>query len=64
MSQGAAIGDEAELLFTIRQQLEDHELLKTTSEIAATFVSERVGATLAILSKVYLKQGSSIPHEQ
>ena len=58
------IGDEAELLFTIRQQLEDHELLKTTSEIAATFVSERVGATLAILSKVYLKQGSSIPHEQ
>ena len=46
------IGDEAELLFTIREQLEDQELFKTTSEIAANYVSERIGATLAILSKV------------
>jgi len=46
------IGDEAELLFIIRKLLEDKELLKTTSQIAADFVSERVGATLAILSKV------------
>jgi len=45
------IGTEAELLFTIRQQLENPQLLKTTSQIAANFVSKRVGATSAILEK-------------
>ncbi len=45
------IHSEAELLFTIRQQLKNPKLLKTTSQIAANFVSERVGATLAILEK-------------
>ena len=50
---GAAfpIKSEAELLFTVRQQLENPQLLKTTSQIAANFVSERVGATSAILEK-------------
>ncbi|MEA3462181.1 MAG: glycosyltransferase N-terminal domain-containing protein [Bacteroidota bacterium] len=46
------VGNETELLFTIRQQLENSQLLKTTSQIAANFVSERVGATSAILGKV------------
>lgn len=43
-------GDE-ELLFTIRQQLENPELLKTTSRVAENFVLERVGATSRILDK-------------
>ena len=46
------IANESELLFTIRQQLENPELLKTASGIAANFVSKRVGATSAILKKV------------
>jgi len=46
------IGNETELLFTIRQQLENPKLLKTASGIAANFVSKRVGATSAILEKV------------
>ena len=52
-SLGAAfpIGSEIELISTVRQQFEDPGLLKTTSAIAANFVSTRVGATLAILKK-------------
>ncbi|MDF1573961.1 MAG: glycosyltransferase N-terminal domain-containing protein [Bacteroidales bacterium] len=45
------IANEAGLLFTIRQQLENPKLLKTTSQIAANYVSERVGATSVILEK-------------
>lgn len=45
------VGDEEELLFTVRQQLENPELLKTTSQIAENFVHERVGATSRILDK-------------
>lgn len=45
------IGSERELLFTVRQQLENPKMLKTASEIAENFVSTRVGATLTILDK-------------
>jgi len=59
---GAAfpIGNESELLFTIRQQLENPKLLKTTSQIAANFVSERVGATLLIADKVCIKSETKL----
>ena len=61
-SLGAAfpVGKESELLFTVRQQLEDPELLKTTSQIAANFVSERVGATSVILEKVCIKSETKL----
>jgi 3-deoxy-D-manno-octulosonic-acid transferase len=63
ISQGGAfpvrnIGD---LLFTIRQQLEDPTLLKTTSQIAANYVSERVGATSAIMENVCIKSRANLP---
>jgi 3-deoxy-D-manno-octulosonic-acid transferase len=45
------VGDEEALLSTVRQQLENPELLKTTSQIAKSFVRERVGATSRILTK-------------
>jgi len=45
------IGSESELLFTIRQQLENPKLLKNASKIATNFVSTRVGATSFILEK-------------
>jgi 3-deoxy-D-manno-octulosonic-acid transferase len=45
------VGEEEALLFTIRQQLENSELLKTASQIAESFVHERVGATSRILVK-------------
>jgi 3-deoxy-D-manno-octulosonic-acid transferase len=45
------IGDEKELLFTIRQQLENSKLLKTTSRIAESFVHKRIGATSVMLEK-------------
>lgn len=51
---------EDELLFTIRQQLENPELLKTTSQIASAFVSRRVGATSAILEKVCKNTNSNM----
>ena len=59
---GAAfpIGTDSELLLTIRQQLENPELLKTTSQIASDFVSMRVGATSAILEKVCIKSESNL----
>lgn len=49
------IGNSEDLLSTIRQQLENPGLLKTTSQIASNFVSARVGATLTILDKVCIK---------
>ena len=52
---GFPIASEEELLFTIRQQLENPKLLKTTSQIASSFVSKRVGATSVILDKVCIK---------
>jgi 3-deoxy-D-manno-octulosonic-acid transferase len=53
-SLGAAFPVEsvAEMIFTTHQQFENPDLLKTTSETAANFVSARVGATSAILSKM------------
>jgi 3-deoxy-D-manno-octulosonic-acid transferase len=50
------VRDQEELLFTIRQQLEHPNLLKTASDIAGNFVLERAGATSAILEKVCIKQ--------
>jgi 3-deoxy-D-manno-octulosonic-acid transferase len=59
---GAAfpVRNEEELLFTVRQQLENPKLLKTTSRIAANFVSERIGATSAILDKVCIKSETKL----
>jgi len=54
------IGSETELLFTVRQQLENPKLLKTSSQIAANFVSERVGATSLILDKVCIKSKTNL----
>ncbi len=54
------IGTETELLFTIRQQLKNPKLLKTSSQIAANFVSERVGATSLILDKVCIKSKTNL----
>lgn len=54
------IASEGELLFTVRQQLENPKLLKTTSRTASNFVSTRVGATLSILDKVCIKSGSKL----
>ena len=54
------IETEEDLLFTIRQQLENPELLKTTSQIAANFVSARIGATSAILEKVCIKSKANL----
>jgi len=45
------VEEEDQLLFTIRQQLENSELLKTASQVAEEFVHERVGATSRILAK-------------
>ena len=61
-AQGGAfpIGTESELLLTIRQQLENPELLKTTSQIASDFVSMRVGATSTILDEVCIKSKSKL----
>jgi 3-deoxy-D-manno-octulosonic-acid transferase len=55
------VGNIGDLLFTIRQQLEDLNLLKTTSRIAANYVSERVGATSAIMEKVCIKSQANLP---
>lgn len=56
-SLGGAFPIETEqaLLSTIRQQLENPELLKTSSEISSSFVSKGVGATMTILNKVCIK---------
>jgi len=49
------VHDEAELLSTVHQQLKNPDLLKTTSEIAANYVMERIGATSIIMDKVCKK---------
>jgi len=49
------VQDDQEMLFTIRQQLENPELLKTSSDIAGNFVLTRAGATLDILTRVCKK---------
>ena len=49
------VQDDSELLFTIHQQLQNPDLLKTTSSIAANYVMERVGATSMIMDKVCKK---------
>lgn len=54
------VSGEDELLFTIRQQLENPELLKTTSRIASDFVLMRVGATSAILDKLCKKSEANL----
>jgi hypothetical protein len=37
------------LLFTIHQQVDHEQLLKTTSDIAGNYVTDRVGATSTIM---------------
>lgn len=54
------IQNESKLLFTVHQQFENPNLLKTTSQIAANFVAERVGATSVILDKVCKKTDSKL----
>ena len=49
------VQDDSELLSTIHQQLQNPDLLKTTSSIAANYVMERVGATSMIMDKVCKK---------
>jgi 3-deoxy-D-manno-octulosonic-acid transferase len=41
--------NEKELLFTIHQQVDHEQLLKTTSDIAGNYVTDRVGATSTIM---------------
>ena len=60
LSGAFPIGSEKELLFTVRQQLENPKLLKTSSQIAANFVSKRVGATTLILDKVCIKSKTNL----
>jgi 3-deoxy-D-manno-octulosonic-acid transferase len=56
---GFPVQDMEGLLSTVHQQLENPDLLKTTSEIARNFVAERSGATSIILDEVCKK---SDPH--
>lgn len=51
------VQDERELLFTIHQQFENPELLKTSSQIAANYVKDKLGATSKILEEVCKKTG-------
>jgi 3-deoxy-D-manno-octulosonic-acid transferase len=55
------VGNSGDLLFTVHQQLENPDLLKTTSQIAANYVSQRVGATSAIIEKVCIKSQANLP---
>jgi hypothetical protein len=52
--------DESELLLTIHQQAGHRELLKTSSEIVARYVIERVGATSAIMDIVCKKSTANM----
>jgi 3-deoxy-D-manno-octulosonic-acid transferase len=52
---GFPVQDGKELLSTVHQQLNDKELLKSSSEIAGNYVMERVGATLVIVNEVCKK---------
>ncbi|MFO7668198.1 MAG: glycosyltransferase N-terminal domain-containing protein [Bacteroidales bacterium] len=49
------VSGRTELLSTVHQQLGNPNLLKTTSEIASNYVSERLGATSKIVQKVCKK---------
>ncbi len=49
------VHDRDGILSTIRQQLHNPKLLKTSSQIAGKYVQERVGATLIILDEVCKK---------
>ncbi len=49
------ITDAGELISTVRQHFEMNSLLKTSSQIAANYVMERIGATSAVLDKVCIK---------
>jgi 3-deoxy-D-manno-octulosonic-acid transferase len=59
IGQGGAfpVLDDKELLLTIHQQMNDEKLLKRSSQIAGTYVLERVGATSAIMDAVCKKSG-------
>lgn len=52
--------NEQELLSTIHQQFKNHDLLKTSSQIAGNYVMERVGATSTILEAVCKKSGANM----
>jgi len=54
------VQDEQELLSTIHQQLENPNLLKTSSAISANYVLERVGATSVVADKVCKKTDSNM----
>jgi 3-deoxy-D-manno-octulosonic-acid transferase len=47
-----SVANEAEMLFTFRQQLDMNTLLKSSSEIAQKYVREGLGATDLILDKL------------
>jgi 3-deoxy-D-manno-octulosonic-acid transferase len=54
------VQNEGGLLSTINQQFENPNLLKTTSEITANYVMERVGATSVIMDKVCKKSTANM----
>lgn len=60
VSQGGAcpVEGSGDLLSTIHQQLDNRELLKTTSEITAKYVTQRLGATSEIVE--YLCKNSAV----
>lgn len=60
LSAAYPVQDKKELLFTIHQQFENPNLLKTSSQIAGKYVIERVGATSAIMDKVCKKSGANM----
>lgn len=55
------VEDLGQLLSTIHQQLDDRSLLKTSSDTAAKYVRERLGATSKILEEVCKKSASKFP---
>lgn len=59
---GAAfpVQEERELLSTIRQQFENPDLLKTSSQIAVNYVTDKLGATSKIISEVCKKTGANM----
>ena len=54
------VQDELEMLSTIRQQFENPDLLKTSSRIAANYVTDKLGATSKILQEVCKKTGANM----
>jgi len=59
VSLGAAypVEDSGQLLSTIHQQLGDRDLLKTSSDTASKYVTQRLGATSKILEDLCKKSG-------